>query len=80
MNEDHFTKRILDEIIWLHLQGILKHTHFHAKGEKILFHELLKIFHIFLIRPWKNDKLHIYDIGIKCNNCDKTVTYQLNNE
>ena len=32
---------------------------------------------MFLIRVCNNSTIHADKIGIKCNNCDKTVTYQL---
>ena len=34
-NVDHWPGWILDEIEWFQFQGILEHTDFHAKGDKI---------------------------------------------
>ena len=59
-----------------HFQGILEHTYFHAKGEKIILHSLLKVFNMFYIRLWNHEQLHADVIGIQCNNFDRTVTYQ----
>ena len=54
--------------------------HFHLKGNNILFHSLLKIFHMFSIRIWKDGGCNAKVICIKCNNYDRTVTYHLSSE
>ena len=64
-NEDHWPKRILDEIEWFHFQGIFEHTDFHTKGEKTLLHSLLKMFNMFSIIIWNNEKVHADEIVIK---------------
>ena len=46
-NEDNCPKQLLDEIGWYQFQGIFEHADFNAKGKKILFELLFKVFHIF---------------------------------
>ena len=46
----HRPRWLLNEIEWFQYQGILEHTAFHAKGDNIIFHSLLKVFLIFSIR------------------------------
>ena len=80
MNVDHWTIFLRNEIEWLKFQGILEHTYFHAKGNNIIIHLLLKVFHMLLIRLWNNKKFHADLIGIKCYNFKKSVTYKLQTE
>ena len=80
MNVDHSPKRLLNEIEWHRLEGILEHAVFHAKGTNILIFSLLELFHIFSIGTWKYGGCNTKLICIKCNNCDITVTYHLTSE
>ena len=80
MNVDHWTIFLRNEIEWLKFQGILEHTYFHAKGNNIIIHLLLKVFHMLLIRLWNNKKFHADLIGIKCYHFKKSVTYKLQTE
>ena len=75
MNVEHWLIWLLNEIEWFQFQGIFEHAKFHAKGNNIYFYSLLKLFHIFLIRPKNDDKYNSEAIGIKFNNCERTVTY-----
>ena len=43
----HWPKFLLNEIESFQFHGILEHTAFHAKGNNILLHSLLKAFHMF---------------------------------
>ena len=80
MNADHWPKWLLNEIEWFQFQGILEHAAFHENGDNILFHSLLKVFHMFLIRLWKDGGLNAKVICIKYKNCGRTVTHHLERE
>ena len=80
MNIDHWPKWLLHEILWFQFEGILEHTDFHARGNNIIFHSVLKLFNIFSIRICKYGGGNAEVICIKCKNCDRTVTCHLTSE
>ena len=77
INVDHLSIWILNEIEWFQLEGILEHAVFHAKGNSIIFHAILKYFHMFSIRICRDVGCNTKLIYIKCSNCHRTVTYIL---
>ena len=58
MNVDNFPKWLLNNIVWFQFEGIKEQSDFHAQGNNIIFHSLLKLLYIFLIRLWKEGGLN----------------------
>ena len=47
MNVEYCPKWLIIEIEWFQFEGILEHADFHKKCGNIIFHSLLKVFHMF---------------------------------
>ena len=54
-NIENWPRLVLNEIETFQFQVILEHAAFNAKGDNVIFHSLLKLFHMFLIRLLNED-------------------------